>query len=162
MGTGSRKTQAVAQEGPNPGLRTPIFLLSAASDKQAGWGSSTRPILVAFWPSSRLLCPPASHSDGFVLSLLAPVLASSRRPDPSVMEVEPRKLKGKRDLIMPKSFQQVDFWCKWSLGLFLITPTVTPTPHPISAWGFAEATLMRGPHLLCAATQVQASVHPHP
>ena len=41
------------------------------------------------------------------------------------MEVEPRKLKGKRDLIMPKSFQQVDFWCKWSLGLFLLTPT----PH---------------------------------
>ncbi|KAI4537288.1 hypothetical protein MG293_012151 [Ovis ammon polii] len=34
----------------------------------------------------------------------------SRRSDPSVMEVEPRKLKGKRDLIMPKSFQQVDFW----------------------------------------------------
>lgn len=133
VGTGSRKTQAVTQEGLNPGLRTPIFLLSASSDKQAGWGSSTCPILVAFWPSSRLLCPPASHSDGFVLSLLAPVLASSRRPEPSVMEVEPRKLKGKRDLIMPKSFQQVDFWCKWSLGLFLITPTVTPAPHPISA-----------------------------
>lgn len=28
------------------------------------------------------------------------------------MEVEPKKLKGKRDLIMTKSFQQVDFWCK--------------------------------------------------
>uniref|UniRef100_A0A2I3HGN5 PR/SET domain 11 n=1 Tax=Nomascus leucogenys TaxID=61853 RepID=A0A2I3HGN5_NOMLE len=34
----------------------------------------------------------------------------SRRPDSSPMEVEPKKLKGKRDLIMPKSFQQVDFW----------------------------------------------------
>lgn len=30
------------------------------------------------------------------------------------MEVEPKKLKGKRDLIVTKSFQQVDFWCKWS------------------------------------------------
>lgn len=49
------------------------------------------------------------------------------------MEVEPKKLKGKRDLIMPKSFQQVDFWCKWRLGLFLATPPLAPIPHPISA-----------------------------
>lgn len=28
------------------------------------------------------------------------------------MEMEPKKLKGKRDVIMTKSFQQVDFWCK--------------------------------------------------
>lgn len=145
VGTGSRKTQAVTQGGLNPGLRTPVF----PSDKQAAWGSFTCPILVAFRPSSRLLCPPASHSDGFVLSLLAPVLTSSRRSDPSVMEVEPRKLKGKRDLIMPKSFQQVDFWCKWSLGLFLTTLTITPTPTPSLLRGFAEAPLTIGTHLLC-------------
>ncbi|XP_029438821.1 PR domain-containing protein 11 isoform X4 [Rhinatrema bivittatum] len=30
--------------------------------------------------------------------------------DHRFMEVEPKKLKGKRDLIMSKSFQQVDFW----------------------------------------------------
>ena len=135
----------VTQGGLNPGLRTPVF----PSDKQAAWGSFTCPILVAFGPSSRLLCPPASHSDGFVLSLLAPVLTSSRRSDPSVMEVEPRKLKGKRDLIMPKSFQQVDFWCKWSLGLFLTTLTITPTPTPSLLRGFAEAPLTIGTHLLC-------------
>ncbi|XP_064308345.1 PR domain-containing protein 11 isoform X2 [Phalacrocorax carbo] len=34
----------------------------------------------------------------------------SGRPDPQSMEVEPKKLKGKRDLVMTKSFQQVDFW----------------------------------------------------
>ncbi|XP_031798676.1 PR domain-containing protein 11 isoform X4 [Sarcophilus harrisii] len=34
----------------------------------------------------------------------------SGRPDPSSMEVEPKKPKGKRELIMTKSFQQVDFW----------------------------------------------------
>ncbi|KAM5247442.1 PR domain-containing protein 11 isoform 2-T2 [Ctenodactylus gundi] len=34
----------------------------------------------------------------------------SRRPEPSAVEVEPKKLKGKRDLLMPKGFQQVDFW----------------------------------------------------
>ncbi|XP_043826327.1 PR domain-containing protein 11 isoform X3 [Dromiciops gliroides] len=34
----------------------------------------------------------------------------SGRPDPPSMEVEPKKPKGKRELIMTKSFQQVDFW----------------------------------------------------
>uniref|UniRef100_A0A8D0G3C9 Myb-like domain-containing protein n=2 Tax=Sphenodon punctatus TaxID=8508 RepID=A0A8D0G3C9_SPHPU len=34
----------------------------------------------------------------------------SGRADSQVMEMEPKKLKGKRDLIMSKSFQQVDFW----------------------------------------------------
>ncbi|XP_074131407.1 PR domain-containing protein 11 isoform X2 [Sminthopsis crassicaudata] len=34
----------------------------------------------------------------------------SGRPDPSSMEVEAKKPKGKRELIMTKSFQQVDFW----------------------------------------------------
>nr|XP_033784125.1 PR domain-containing protein 11 isoform X2 [Geotrypetes seraphini] len=35
---------------------------------------------------------------------------SSRMVDHQFMEMEPKKLKGKRDLIMSKSFQQVDFW----------------------------------------------------
>ncbi|XP_072474073.1 PR domain-containing protein 11 isoform X3 [Notamacropus eugenii] len=34
----------------------------------------------------------------------------SGRPDPPSMEVEPKKPKGKRELIVTKSFQQVDFW----------------------------------------------------
>nr|XP_033784126.1 PR domain-containing protein 11 isoform X3 [Geotrypetes seraphini] len=34
----------------------------------------------------------------------------SRMVDHQFMEMEPKKLKGKRDLIMSKSFQQVDFW----------------------------------------------------
>nr|XP_020865435.1 PR domain-containing protein 11 isoform X1 [Phascolarctos cinereus] len=34
----------------------------------------------------------------------------SGRPDPPSMEVESKKPKGKRELIMTKSFQQVDFW----------------------------------------------------
>lgn len=36
------------------------------------------------------------------------------------MEVEPKKLKGKRDLMVPKSFQQVDFWCKWGFRLWTV------------------------------------------
>lgn len=96
---------------------------------------------MASWPGPQLLCPPASHSlMASLLPFLAPGLASSRRPDPSTMEMEPKKLKGKRELIMPKSFQQVDFWCKWSLGLFLafsyLHPfTLLPPPlrHPTSA-----------------------------
>lgn len=108
---------------------------------------------VASWPCPRPFCPPVSHSlIASLLPLLAPGLASSRRPDPSTMEVEPKKLKGKRELIMPKSFQQVDFWCKWSLGLFLafssLHPfTLLPPPHPISAWEFAALRLMIGPRL---------------
>lgn len=41
MSTGSRKTQVVAQESLNPGLRTPTFPLPTALNKQVGWGSST-------------------------------------------------------------------------------------------------------------------------
>lgn len=86
-----------------------------------------------------------------LLSLMAPVLASSRRPDPLAMEVEHKKLKGKRDLMMPKSFQQVDFWCKWSLGLFaeLLLPSF-PTASPILLREFAGVILMIVIHLLCA------------
>lgn len=81
-------------------------------------------------PPAGVLCPSATPlppgqvsslsssctvSDGFFAFLLwALALASSRRPEPASMEVEPKKLKGKRDLIVTKSFQQVDFWCKWS------------------------------------------------
>jgi hypothetical protein len=56
------------------------------------------------------------------------------------MEVGLKKLKGKCDLIMPKSFQQVDFWCKWSLGLW-VAPLHTP-PHP--GEGFAARVPMIG------------------
>lgn len=97
-----------------------------------------------------------SLSDGFFAFFTIPVLASSRRPDPSAMEVEPKKLKGKRDLIMPKSFQQVDFWCKWSLELFpgLLFPTPLTLPHSLAEMHGPEGRLQGGaaPYLLsCTA-----------
>lgn len=62
------------------------------------------------------LSSPWVVSDGFIAFLFfflwARARSSSRRLEPSSMEVEPKKLKGKRDLIVTKSFQQVDFWCK--------------------------------------------------
>lgn len=92
-----------------------------------------------FLARASVLCLPASHSlMASLLSLLAPVLASSRRADPSAMEVEPKKLKGKRDLVMPKSFQQVDFWCKWSWGLFLGYTSLHPSPPPHLCLGYLQ------------------------
>lgn len=69
--------------------------------------------------------------------MLAPTLASSRRPDASVMEVEPKKLKGKRDLIVPKSYQQVDFWCKFSLVLW-----APPSLGHLAQWCLRKLTYL--------------------
>lgn len=132
-------TQAGTLEGL-AGSRSQILPFRCPCTEWAAWLGLLGPcrIPVASWPGPRLLCPPASRSlMASLLSPLAPGLASSRRPDPSSMEVEPKKLKGKRELIMPKSFQQVDFWCKWSSRLFLgcssLPPPPTPTLHPSSA-----------------------------